>query len=80
MLTLLKERPTVVQTVVQGSQGPLASKVNRPEDDAPTFIPSQIKPEGIDATRISVQEQTGEAGGVSQASEALKRFKKQGSQ
>lgn len=74
MLSLLKDRPTVVHTVVQGTQG---AKAFLPEDDAPTFIPSQIKPEGVDASRIEVQEHTGESGGVSQASDALKKLRKQ---
>jgi chromosome segregation ATPase len=74
MLTLLKDRPTVMQTVVQGSR---ASLPEFQEEAAPNFIPSQIKPDGVDASRIAVQETTAEAGGVSQAKNALRRLKSQ---
>jgi len=77
MLALLKERPaTVIQTVTQGTFGKAATS-EPVEDDAPKFIPSQIRPDSVDASRISVQEGSTESGGVASAADALKRFRKQ---
>jgi len=78
MLSMLKDRPTVVQTVVQGQAA--AARVTQAEDDVPKFIPSQIKPESVDVSRIAVQEQSGEVGGVASASDALKKLRRQSGQ
>lgn len=75
IMTLLKDRPaTVIQQVV-GQNGTKSSTSEPNEGAAPTFIPSQIRPENVDASRISVQEKSAEAGGISQAASALRKLK-----
>lgn len=75
ILDLLKERPmTVVQQVV-GQNGGAPKTVE--EGAAPTYIPSQIRPENVTSSRITVEEGSSGSGGISKASDALRKLKKQ---
>lgn len=69
ILSAVKDRPATV--VVQGS----TQKTATPSDDAPIFIPSQIKGEGGES-RVNVQETTSDGSGVAGASQALRGLKK----
>lgn len=75
ILDLLKERPlTAIQQV--GSQAVGSTPKTVEEGAAPTFIPSQIRSDNVTASRISLQEESSGSGGVSKASELLRKLKK----
>lgn len=78
ILTKLAERPaTQVVHVHEGANGKVEKSTQVVEEDAPVFIPSQIRPENVDTSRIAVQEGSAGSKGVSQAANALRRLKKE---
>lgn len=72
IITLLKERPTVVNNVAPST----APQASVPElEDIPMYIPSQIKSEAAES-RVAVKEESAPASALADASKALREKRK----
>lgn len=80
ILAAIKDRPTVINQVIQSAKDPSLPKEEMVSGDAPHFIPSQIR-NASDSTgdeRVEVQETTSDTSSVSEAASKLSALRKKG--